>query len=74
MSDRSEALRSLLVRNFHDIGRRHEHRPPLYDTRCASLAAGTAARKLGIGVDTLAPGMRSCLYHFHHARRRPSSC
>jgi uncharacterized cupin superfamily protein len=45
-----------------------ELRPPLYDTVCARLGAGTAATKLGISVDTLAPGMRGCPYHFHHAQ------
>jgi len=45
-----------------------EQRAPLYDTVCARLARGTAAAKLGISVDTVAPGMRSCPYHFHHAQ------
>jgi len=43
-------------------------REPLYDALSARLAPGTAARKLGISVDTVAPGKRSCPYHFHHAQ------
>jgi uncharacterized cupin superfamily protein len=45
-----------------------ELRAPLYDTVCARLGTGTAATKLGISVDTVAPGMRSCPYHFHYAQ------
>jgi len=37
-------------------------------TRCARLGQGTAASKLGISVDIVAPGMRSCPYHFHYAQ------
>jgi len=32
------------------------------------LARGSAAVKLGIGVDILAPGKRGCPYHLHHAQ------
>jgi len=68
MSERAEALAGLLIRNFNDAPMERERREPLYDTVCARLARGTAARKLGASIDTVAPGMRSCPYHFHHAQ------
>ena len=61
-------LRNRLIRNFDDIEKAREHRAPLYDSLCARLATGTEARKLGISIDIVAPGMRSCPYHFHHAQ------
>jgi uncharacterized cupin superfamily protein len=67
MSERTEALAQLLIRNFNDAALQREVREPLYDTRCARLARGTDARKLGASIDIVAPGMRSCPYHFHHA-------
>ena len=68
MSEAAERLRALLIRNHESVPRQREQRAPLYDTVCARLARGTAAAKLGISVDTVAPGMRSCPYHFHHAQ------
>lgn len=68
MNPQSSALAELLIRNLHDAPLQREQRPPLYDSLTARLAAGTAARKLGASVDTVAPGMRSCPYHFHHAQ------
>ena len=68
MSERTEQLARLLVRNFNEVPLQQELRAPLYDTRCARLARGTAARKLGASVDIVPPGMRSCPYHFHHAQ------
>ena len=68
MTDRTAELRSKLIRNFDSIDKRRELREPLYDTLCARLGAGTAAAKLGISVDILAPGMRGCPYHFHYAQ------
>ena len=68
MSQNAEALRARLIRNFNQAELRHEVREPLYDTRCAPLAQGTAASKLGIGVDILAPGKRGCPYHLHHVQ------
>jgi uncharacterized cupin superfamily protein len=62
----ADELRQLLIRNFHDAPLERFERAPLYDTRCARLAGGTAARQLGIGVDILAPGRIGCPYHFHH--------
>ena len=68
MNDRARALRAALIRNFETIEKQRETREPLYDTLCARLGHGTAASKLGISVDTLAPGKRGCPYHFHHAQ------
>jgi len=65
---RADELRALLIRNFDDAPLVHEARPPLYDSHGARLAMGTAARKLGASVDVVAPGMRSCPYHLHHAQ------
>ena len=68
MGDASERLRQLLIRNFDEIEKTREQREPLYDTVCARLAVGTAAQKLGISIDVVAPGKRGCPYHFHHAQ------
>lgn len=68
MNERAAALRRELVRNVDEVALERFHRPPLYDTRCGGVSAGTAARKLGAGFDILAPGMRSCPYHLHHAQ------
>ena len=43
MSERADALRRQLIRNFDDVPKQRELRPPLYDTECARLGAGTAA-------------------------------
>ena len=68
MSERARQLREQLSRNFNEAPMEHELRAPLYDTVCARLGRGTAARGLGISVDTVAPGMRGCPYHLHHAQ------
>jgi len=68
MSERARALREQLIRNIDELPKERESRPPLYDTMCGRLAAGTAARGLGISVDIVPPGMRSCPYHLHHAQ------
>jgi uncharacterized cupin superfamily protein len=68
MGDRIDELRQRLIRNYRDIERKRDLRPPLYDSVGARLGEGTAATKLGISVDTVAPGMRSCPYHFHYAQ------
>ena len=68
MGDASERLRQLLIRNFDEIEKAREQREPLYDTVCARLAVGTAAQKLGISIDVVAPGKRGCPYHFHHTQ------
>ncbi|HEX7435795.1 MAG TPA: cupin domain-containing protein, partial [Caldimonas sp.] len=68
MSDPAERLRQQLIRNFDTIEKSREQRAPLYDTLCARLARGTAATKLGMSIDIVAPGMRSCPYHSHYAQ------
>ncbi|MEO5881379.1 MAG: cupin domain-containing protein, partial [Caldimonas sp.] len=68
MNERADALRRQLIRNFDEVPRQRELRPPLYDTECARLGAGTAAVGLGMSIDILAPGMRGCPYHLHHAQ------
>ena len=67
-TDTAAELRAKLIRNFNEVPLQREQRAPLYDSLCARLATGTAAGKLGISVDTVAPGMRSCPYHFHYAQ------
>lgn len=64
----AQALRERLIRNFDSAEKTRELRAPLYDSLCARLASGTAARKLGISIDVVAPGMRSCPYHCHLAQ------
>ena len=68
MNKTAAALHARLIRNFDDAALTREQRPPLYDSHCTRLAEGTAARKLGASVDIVAPGMRSCPYHLHHAQ------
>src|ERR1700681_2380546 len=68
MNEKAAALAKLLIRNFDEAPLQRELREPLYDTLCARLGRGTAARKLGASIDTVAPGMRSCPYHLHHAQ------
>ena len=68
MNDNAQRLRDLLIRNFNDVALTRELREPLYDTQCARLATGTAAQQLGASIDILAPGMRGCPYHLHHAQ------
>jgi len=65
---KADALAKVLIRNFNEATTEREQREPLYDSVCARLARGTAAKKLGVSIDTVAPGMRSCPYHFHHAQ------
>lgn len=68
MTSRAHELRQQLIRNFDVIEKEREQRPPLYDTLCARLARGTSARGLGMSIDIVAPGMRGCPYHLHHAQ------
>jgi uncharacterized cupin superfamily protein len=68
MNKTAAALHAHLIRNFNDAALNRETRPPLYDSHGARLAQGTAAHKLGASVDIVAPGMRSCPYHLHHAQ------
>jgi uncharacterized cupin superfamily protein len=68
VSESAADLRLRLIRNFERVEKTREQRAPLYDTLCARLASGTAATKLGISIDIVAPGMRGCPYHFHYAQ------
>jgi uncharacterized cupin superfamily protein len=68
MSERADDLRRRLIRNFDEVPKNRELRAPLYDSVGARLGSGTAAAKLGISIDIVAPGMRSCPYHFHYAQ------
>jgi len=68
MSNSSQSLRDLLIRNLDEVVKQHKVREPHYDSQRARLAEGTAAKKLGACVDILAPGKRICPYHLHHAQ------
>jgi uncharacterized cupin superfamily protein len=68
MDETAVELRAKLIRNVNDVPLEREQRDPLYDTRSGRVSTGTAALKLGAGFDVLAPGKRSCPYHFHHAQ------
>ncbi len=61
-------LASLLIRNFNEVSLEKQVRDPLYESLAGQLAKGTAASKLGASIDIVAPGKRSCPYHFHHAQ------
>jgi uncharacterized cupin superfamily protein len=67
-NSKAAALAKILIRNFSDAPLHHDVREPLYDSMGARLATGTAAQKLGASIDIVAPGKRSCPYHFHHAQ------
>ncbi|MEP6876868.1 MAG: cupin domain-containing protein [Burkholderiales bacterium] len=68
MTEKADQLRARLLRNFNAVETTRELRAPLYDSVCARLATGTEAGKLGVSIDTVAPGMRACPYHFHYAQ------
>jgi uncharacterized cupin superfamily protein len=68
MNGKVKELAAQLIRNFNDAELTAEVRPPLYETLCTRLATGTAAQKLGASIDIVAPGKRSCPYHFHYAQ------
>lgn len=68
MMTNAERLRARLIRNFESIEKTLEQRPPRYETLCARVARGTAATKIGLSVDIVAPGKRACPYHFHYAQ------
>jgi uncharacterized cupin superfamily protein len=68
MTANAQKLRSRLIRNFETIDKTLERREPLYETLCARVARGTAASKIGLSVDIVAPGKRACPYHFHYAQ------
>lgn len=66
--ERAAALRAQLIRNLDEVPREHQQRSPRYDSLAGSVSEGSAARKLGCGIDTVAPGKQSCPYHFHHSQ------
>ncbi|MBI6797809.1 cupin domain-containing protein [Pseudomonas syringae] len=68
MNERARELASRLIRNFNEAPLEHEVREPLYESSAARLGTGTAAQKLGASIDVVAPGKRSCPYHFHHVQ------
>lgn len=68
MTPEQSALAARLIRNFNDVPLEHQVRAPLYDSLAARLGTDTAAQKLGASIDTVAPGKRSCPYHFHYAQ------
>ena len=69
MSERADALRLQLIRNFDEVPMRRELRPPLYDSEGARLGAGTAADDAvahavasgaaSLGADDLAAALRA---------------
>ncbi|HPH64184.1 MAG TPA: cupin domain-containing protein [Kofleriaceae bacterium] len=61
-------LAAALIRNVDHVALAREPRAPLYDSASGAVSAGTAAQKLGAGYDVLAPGKRSCPYHYHLAQ------
>jgi uncharacterized cupin superfamily protein len=68
MSSSADTLRSQLIRNFLEVPRQRFERAPLYDSLVGGVSDGTVAKKLGCGVDTVAPGKQSCPYHYHHSQ------
>ncbi|MEN4049939.1 cupin domain-containing protein [Serratia marcescens] len=68
MTEKAALLVQRLIRNVERVDKQHDRRPPLYDSVGARLGTGTAADKLGASFDCVAPGMRSCPYHFHYAQ------
>src|SRR5919198_2438929 len=69
---RVEELRAALVRNMDEANFEDMQRAPLYESHCARVIGpgveGTVARKLGISIDIVPPGKRTCPYHFHYAQ------
>ena len=68
MDNDPSQLAARLIRNFNEVPLQHERRDPLYESRAARLGTDTAAQKLGASVDIVAPGKRSCPYHFHYSQ------
>ncbi len=67
-SPAAATLRQRLIRNTDEVRLERQERAPLYDTMCGGITDGMAAQKLGAGFDILAPGKRSCPYHYHLAQ------
>ena len=68
MSEPASTLRQQLIRNTDEVQLERQERAPLYDTMCGGITDGMVAKKLGAGFDILAPGKRSCPYHYHLAQ------
>ena len=68
MTESATTLRQQVIRNTDEVKLERQHRAPLYDTHCGGITDGMAAKKLGAGFDILAPGKRSCPYHYHLAQ------
>ena len=68
MSEAASTLRQQLIRNTDEVKLERQERAPLYDTRCGGVTDAMVAKKLGAGFDILAPGKRSCPYHYHLAQ------
>lgn len=68
MTDRAQALAAQLIRNIHEVEMTSLERDPLYESRYARLARGTAAKKLGASYDVVEPGKSSSPYHLHYAQ------
>ena len=68
MSDPASTLRQQLIRNTDEVQLERQQREPLYDTMCGGVTDAMVAKKLGAGFDILAPGKRSCPYHYHLAQ------
>ena len=68
MNERANSLAATLIRNFNTAPMELFQREPLYEAMGARLAKGTAARKLGASIDTVAPGKITCPYHAHRAQ------
>jgi uncharacterized cupin superfamily protein len=65
---RADELRQQLIRNFETAELADWGMGTLYQTRALSFTEGLAARQLGVAVDIVPPGKRSCPYHLHHAQ------
>lgn len=68
MSNDAGILTARMIRNFNDVPLQYERRDPLYESHGARLGTDTVAQKLGASLDIVAPGKRSCPYHFHYAQ------
>ncbi|RZU02546.1 cupin domain-containing protein [Rivibacter subsaxonicus] len=68
MSETKTSLYSRLIRNFNEVPLNHAALEPKYECSHARLSEGTAAAKLAVGVNVVAPGKRACPYHLHHAQ------
>ncbi|MCE2915055.1 MAG: cupin domain-containing protein [Rubrivivax sp.] len=68
MTPKAAELRARLVRNHETAELQPFVRGTLYESLGASFTEGWAAQQLGVSVDIVPPGKRSCPYHLHHAQ------